>query len=608
MAVEMGGLNAEPARRTLKLATLTALALVAGVGGCATGTRADAGPQGWSAQTQTGWYAASQGSRLLPWDWAMALERPGGGKFFDARWLAATFRLIPRGPGEMPVGIARDIQDDTGLTVTRLRWAPGQGNAAQWLGFNCSACHTAELHFNGQSLRVDGGPGLTDFQSMVEAVNAALVETRATPAKWDAFARAVLKTGDSPAARAQLGAAVDRLNTWNARIEAANATPLRPGFARVDAFGHIFNKVALLAGPDTPKPNPSDAPVSYPFLWNTAQADRVQWNGIAQNIKLKIAGTPFDYGALARNTGEVVGVYGDVAVVPGGGLGGFRSSVGVANLSELERVLAQLRPPVWPAAFGTIDSARAAQGKALFAARCGGACHGALAPGDLKTAFKTNVFTFTGGSFPGDEPPGTDPGMACNAFTYQARTGNLAGLQTGYLKAASGDAPPFGETAPVATMLKATVIGSLLGRKGELVSAAGRTWLGIPPNPRVTGVGVAETKEQRLARCLRTANPLLGYRARPLTGIWATAPYLHNGSVPTLWDLLLPPGQRPASFFVGSRQFDPRRVGYVTAASTDNGFRFDTTLAGNRNIGHDYGNATLSDADRWALVEYMKTL
>ncbi len=604
MAAEMGG---------MKITGIAVLAALAGVGGCATDKPAWAAGQGWSPAQQTGWYAATQGSRFLPWDWAMALERPGPGqaKFFDGDWLAANFRLIPRGTGNMPVGIAKDRQDDTNLTVTRLRWTPGQASDAPWLGFNCSACHTAELHYKGQALRVDGGPGLTDFQSLVEAIETALIETRKDPARFDRFARAVLGTKDSPAARLQLTQALDQLNGWNAKITAANLTDLRPGFARVDAFGHIYNKTALLAGPDTPKPLPADAPVSYPFLWNTSQADRVQWNGIAHNMKLTIAGRPFDYGALARNAGEVVGVYGDVRVEGNGGLGGFKSSVGVSNLAELERVLGVLRPPVWPAAFGAIDQAKAAQGKALFAKACGGACHTSLAPGDLKTPFTTNVYTFKGGSFAGDVPPGTDPVMACNAWSYTARTGNLEGLPTGYLKVASDGAPPFGDIAPVATMLKATVVGSLLARKGEIAVAAGRSWLGIPANPKI--VSAVELKQSRLNRCLTTADPLLGYRARPLTGIWATAPYLHNGSVPTLWDLLLPPAQRPARFFVGSREFDPVRLGYVTTASADNRFEFVTAdekgpIAGNANSGHDYGNAKLTDADRWALIEYMKTL
>ena len=80
-----------------------------------------------------------------------------------------------------------------------------------------------------------------------------------------------------------------------------------------------------------------------------------------------------------------------------------------------------------------------------------------------------------------------------------------------------------------------------------------------------------------------------------------------------MWDLLLPPAARPAAFNLGTRDYDPVKVGYVTAPSAENSFRFVARTAagpvdGNSNAGHDYGNAGFSDADRWALVEYMKTL
>jgi len=98
---------------------------------------------------------------------------------------------------------------------------------------------------------------------------------------------------------------------------------------------------------------------------------------------------------------------------------------------------------------------------------------------------------------------------------------------------------------------------------------------------------------------------LLSYRARSLNGIWATAPYLHNGSVPTLWDLLLPADQRPRSFKVGAREFDPVKVGFKSDGY--DGFEFNTSQPGNLNTGHDnYG--PLSDQDRWDLIEYLKSL
>ena len=104
--------------------------------------------------------------------------------------------------------------------------------------------------------------------------------------------------------------------------------------------------------------------------------------------------------------------------------------------------------------------------------------------------------------------------------------------------------------------------------------------------------------------------PSVGYQAPPLDGIWATAPYLHNGSVPTLRDLLKPEAQRPAVFYRGNDVYDERNVGFVSteAKRGDKSFyKFDTHDRGNGNGGHVYG-IDLSDADRDALLEYLKTL
>ena len=113
-----------------------------------------------------------------------------------------------------------------------------------------------------------------------------------------------------------------------------------------------------------------------------------------------------------------------------------------------------------------------------------------------------------------------------------------------------------------------------------------------------------------------------------MNGIWATAPYLHNGSVPTLYDLLLPKckdGQigecRPTRFKVGVREFDPAKVG-IKYKGLDPSFtytEFDTTLPGNSNAGHEYAAGktrqpdgtippALTRTERDELLEYLKTL
>ncbi|HTZ01210.1 MAG TPA: cytochrome c [Xanthobacteraceae bacterium] len=104
-----------------------------------------------------------------------------------------------------------------------------------------------------------------------------------------------------------------------------------------------------------------------------------------------------------------------------------------------------------------------------------------------------------------------------------------------------------------------------------------------------------------------------GYANQPLDGIWARSPYLHNGSVPTLRDLLEPSGSRPAKWYRGSDLFDTDKVGYRSdgyGSAPEELFLYDTSLPGNSNRGHEgerYGTA-LPPPDKDAIVEYMKTL
>jgi hypothetical protein len=105
----------------------------------------------------------------------------------------------------------------------------------------------------------------------------------------------------------------------------------------------------------------------------------------------------------------------------------------------------------------------------------------------------------------------------------------------------------------------------------------------------------------------------LGYVARPLEGVWASAPYLHNGSVPTLDDLLKPADERPVCFPLGHREYDRVKLGYVSdfakvpAAEHSRMFVYDTRIPGNSNRGHLYGT-DLGPSDRAALLEYLKVM
>lgn len=99
-----------------------------------------------------------------------------------------------------------------------------------------------------------------------------------------------------------------------------------------------------------------------------------------------------------------------------------------------------------------------------------------------------------------------------------------------------------------------------------------------------------------------------GYANMPLDGLWLRAPYLHNGSVPTLADLLAPPSERPDSLWLGYTVYDFERVGFVTrsAEAREEGWLLDTSQPGNGNGGHLYGT-DLEPGAKQALIEYLKT-
>jgi hypothetical protein len=119
----------------------------------------------------------------------------------------------------------------------------------------------------------------------------------------------------------------------------------------------------------------------------------------------------------------------------------------------------------------------------------------------------------------------------------------------------------------------------------------------------------------------------LAYKARPLNGVWATPPFLHNGSVRTVYQMLVPAERRDPTFHLGDREYDPVKLGYVGTA-VEGDFLLDTSLPGNRNTGHEFRakpsewpaivesgvyppgviGPELAEAERMAIIEYLKTL
>lgn len=124
-------------------------------------------------------------------------------------------------------------------------------------------------------------------------------------------------------------------------------------------------------------------------------------------------------------------------------------------------------------------------------------------------------------------------------------------------------------------------------------------------NPPIDQLKDAEFGRRTAHVGFAAARPM--YESRPLNGIWATAPYLHNGSVPTLDALFRKRADRPTAFTVGVRAFDIAKVGLGEAPSSSPLPKLDTSLPGNSNAGHEFGTG-LSDEERKWLIEYLKTL
>jgi mono/diheme cytochrome c family protein len=596
-------------------------------------------PQGWNEDQRNRWYSTTQGSRLMPYSWAINLERAEDTVRFLSPENMQRFRMLPGSTaGSLPLGFVQDVQSDRRLEITRLRWLPNQRDREPWVGLNCSACHTTEISGASGRTRIDGAPGRGDFQTFVEQLDFALTATRTDPQKWDRFARAVLSgtRGVDPnnaANRTRLAAAVDQHIAYRRRIGGMNSAPIRYGFSRVDAFGFIFNQASFFSHAQPPTANPPTAPVSYPFLWNITQLDYVQWNNSAPNKSVRIGRGELDVGALGRNAGEVVGVFGEVVTRPSGGFGSevrpFHSSIQVRNLIDLELLLTRLRPPQWPEQLlGPIDRSLAAAGEPLYRRDCA-SCHTPLAPNDLTTPITTQMSWLAPDApahpYGPNIRPGTDPLMACNAYSYSGRSGNLQGY--------GSRTNPIGQQALMLDITEQTVVHAIFGKVGQLLRGtldvyeggdqhAVRTAAAARPAPPMTWSAASPDPYPGLPPFYRTCvdkrwgdmttDRILGYKARPLTGIWATAPYLHNGSVPTLYDLLRPPADRPRSFYLGTDRYDGRNVGFETERSADNSWEFRShdaqgrVIWGNYNGGHYY--RSYSEQERRALVEYMKTL
>lgn len=548
----------------------------------------------WSAAERQTYYFTPQGTQVkgLRYDWFTALELPFSQQRFASPEYLARFGFLvdpaqkasSANPGNLPVGFARH---------------QNPGSTEQFLDITCAACHTGELRFKGQAIRIDGGSAQHVLPSSVptlrggsfgQALVASLASTYYNPWKFERFARQVLGK-DYEARHEELRKAFKvSLDTflrvaWNDTHRGLYPTEEGPG--RTDAFGRIAN--ASFGDAISPQNyRVANAPVDYPQLWDIWTFDWVQWNGSAQQ-------------PMARNVGEALGVgatlnFFDAQGKPLQGDARYPSSVRVRDLNKIEETLQLLKPPVWPEALlGPIDKPLAAKGRALFTENCAG-CHvPKVVQGPDRPVQQLHMLPV--------QVIGTDPGTANNIADHRF---DLTSLQWDPAELAKLEVQLHPTPTEPLDLSQLSVAKGLAYVTAFVENRAYRD-AGVTPaeRPALDGFGLPIGVRE-----------LRAYKARPLAGIWATPPFLHNGSVPTIYQLLSPQDERATTFYKGNFEYDPRHLGYRTEAFT-NGFLFDTRITGNHNSGHEFragerGNGVigrlLQPQERWALLEYLKVL
>jgi mono/diheme cytochrome c family protein len=312
--------------------------------------------QGWTEDTQQAFYFTPQGSRIMPYSWYLHLEQADSTRLFRSNDNMTKLRYLPSEPSDW---------NSDGLAVGFTKYVDSNNEA--WMGLTCAACHTAQISYDDKDIRIDGGPTLGDFQSFNAALVLALNATLDVNEKFNRFANEVLGSDHTAnQANALRNALLKQTEVLATRNQVNHSDPNQPdyGYGRVDAIGAIFNPVLTVFAGLPNNGRASNAPVSYPFLWGTHQSDVVQWTGFAPN-------GPLSLGALIRNGGEVLGVYGDVQIPDDLSKVRYQSSLAIKNLGLLEQWVAELRAPQWPnEILPPIDAVKAAKGAVLYQTHC----------------------------------------------------------------------------------------------------------------------------------------------------------------------------------------------------------------------------------------------
>lgn len=649
--------------------------------------------QNWRLEDRLWAHHASQGTKTfpIPYSWFVALEQPyiwliGQPELLrDSAYLArmgfvpspkagaSEAELRAQGFGKTdapePPAIApstslawRPAENPDGLPVgfARLQGAPDPttgvvGPDSDFVGLACAACHTGHVEYKGVTLRIDGAPAMVDLGKFQSVLVLSLIYALKAPGRFERFAERVLGAGASEAQKAELKqklgdriSAIIATGTAIGEIEqAAGQRYTDEGLGRLDALNRIGNQVFFWdmaqakLGDHAGNYHTTDAPVRYPPLWNVPWFLWAEYDGSIEH-------------PLIRNAGEALGVQSPVDLADGANSTSlFRSNVVFENLfwmedlvrgpnpfaSPLKPAFGGLAAPKWPGALfpgdaaWKVDAQKVSRGRVIYAELCA-SCHlGPIADPEFDRAFPQQQFWTSkqwialgdGGEkflalpqIPVAEI-GTDPAQANVLSARMVETPDALGvdLQRDFnerwgcaaaIPAAESRRIPFGYALMV-------VVDRVL-----------RKWMDdekISPADRAAILGARKN-------CPNEAPGKPFYRTRTLNGIWATAPFLHNGSVPSLYWLLRPAAERPKQFCLGASDYDPRVVGFAAPNNGKPGCAVGETLfstsyadggpiSGNGNGGHSFENGgptqkpgvigrALSEDERYDLIEYLKTL
>ncbi len=531
-------------------------------------------------------YSFDYGIQYLPTNVLLSLKRPdsSGLHVLDELLLAhpERFGLLPNfvAPNNpLPIGITKSIDPE---------YAPMSG-------INCLACHTSMIsNANGQFFLVDGGSSRFAIDRFIGEMIKAMVATLVNPVEFEAFyARYQLQAqfiNGEPEAKepADMGGFVRQayLLKDTKFLEAKLADPNAPKAVigssyptsqelstKSGMYLYLAKRLVWFLGQvkygTSNDPNVAESGLGRSNPWSPTKkmlADKYLHSKTSYHVEGGPVNTPFvwdhDRQRLvfwAGNTNSMVerNMAQAVALLTDFNQQSFATTASIRRLETISQYVRKAHAPSWPQnILGPINMQAAYYGKLIYQDKCLG-CHDPKANEHNTGSAQFNYYDV-----------GTDDSY------YQGQIEMLDGkdLFTDILT-------PFMSNVKAASVINERILDMSFFEKGRVPVV----W--IKP----------------------TSNKL---DAKPLAGIWATPPFLHNGSVPTIWDLLQPVSKRPTKFHIGGFVYDSVKLGYIEDASLPDGSNFVVNCpkgcVGNSNKGHEFGT-NLSDDEKKALIEFLKS-